>query len=75
MLRLVTAVLFERHGEWTAFPRRYPREGSTDELYAELPAACRLVTGRSHPTDMTKSANSVSGPNRRPLCTTPPDST
>ncbi|MGA5711397.1 IS256 family transposase, partial [Streptomyces cellulosae] len=34
LLRLVTAVLFEMHDEWIAFPRRYLPEGSMDEIYA-----------------------------------------
>ncbi|GHI10257.1 hypothetical protein Scel_85780 [Streptomyces cellostaticus] len=34
----MSAVLFEMHDEWIAFPRRYLPEGSMDELYpAELP--------------------------------------
>ncbi|MBV6700466.1 IS256 family transposase, partial [Kitasatospora aureofaciens] len=33
LLRLVTAVLFEMHDEWIAFPRRYLPEGSMDQLY------------------------------------------
>jgi putative transposase len=38
LLRLVTAVLFELHDEWIAFPRRYLPEGSMDRLYpTELP--------------------------------------
>ncbi|WP_435176056.1 IS256 family transposase [Actinacidiphila sp. bgisy145] len=38
LLRLVTAVLFELHDEWIAFPRRYLPEGSMEELYpAETP--------------------------------------
>jgi putative transposase len=38
LLRLVTAVLFELHDEWIAFPRRYLPEGSMEVLYpAELP--------------------------------------
>jgi putative transposase len=38
LLQLVTAVLFELHDEWIAFPRRYLPEGSMDQLYpAELP--------------------------------------
>lgn len=32
LLRLVTAVLFELHDEWIAFPRRYLPEGSMDQL-------------------------------------------
>lgn len=37
LVRLVTAVLFELHDEWIAFPRRYLPEGSMDQLYPELP--------------------------------------
>jgi putative transposase len=38
LLRLVSAVLFELHDEWIAFPRRYLPEGSMDQLYpTELP--------------------------------------
>jgi putative transposase len=38
LLRLVTAVLFELHDEWIAFPRRYLPEGSMEQIYpAELP--------------------------------------
>lgn len=38
LLRLVSAVLFELHDEWIAFPRRYLPEGSMEELYpTELP--------------------------------------
>jgi putative transposase len=33
LLRLVSAVLFELHDEWIAFPRRYLPEGSMDQLY------------------------------------------
>jgi putative transposase len=36
-LRLVTAVLFEMHDEWIAFPRRYLPEGSMDKLYPSEP--------------------------------------
>jgi putative transposase len=44
VLRLVTAVLFELHDEWIAFPRRYLPEGTMDTIYsasepqAQLPA-------------------------------------
>ena len=40
LLRLTTAVLFEMHDEWIAFPRRYLPEGSMDKIYSgnELPA-------------------------------------
>ena len=31
----VTAVLFEMHDEWIAFPRRYLPEGSMGEIYRE----------------------------------------
>ncbi|MFF4508910.1 transposase [Streptomyces sp. NPDC001401] len=37
LLRLVTAVPFEMHDEWIAFPWRYLPEGSMDKLYLELP--------------------------------------
>ncbi|MFJ5221249.1 IS256 family transposase [Streptomyces sp. NPDC088354] len=38
LLWLVTAVLFEMHDEWIAFPRRYLPEGSMEQIYpAELP--------------------------------------
>ena len=39
LLRLVTAVLFELHDEWIAFPRRYLPEGSMDIYPAELPGS------------------------------------
>jgi putative transposase len=35
LLRLVTAVLFELHDEWIAFPRRYLPEGSMDQIYPD----------------------------------------
>jgi hypothetical protein len=35
LLQLVTAVLFEMHDEWIAFPRHYLPEGSMDEIYPE----------------------------------------
>jgi putative transposase len=44
VLRLVTAVLFELHDEWIAFPRRYLPEGTMEAIYgasepqAQLPA-------------------------------------
>jgi len=44
LLRLVTAVLFEMHDEWIAFPRRYLPEGSMDELYPELPESAPALT-------------------------------
>ncbi|MER6076405.1 transposase, partial [Streptomyces sp. NPDC001817] len=37
LLRLVTAVLFELHDEWIAFPRRYLPEGSMDLYPTKLP--------------------------------------
>jgi putative transposase len=37
LLRLVTAVLFEMHDEWIAFPRRYLPEGSMDRIYPTPP--------------------------------------
>lgn len=33
LLRLVTAVLFEMHDEWIAFPRRYLPEGGVGQIY------------------------------------------
>ena len=36
LLRLVTAVLFEMHDEWIAFPRRYLPEGSMATVYATV---------------------------------------
>lgn len=33
LIRLVTAVLFEMHDEWIAFPRRYLPEASMGEIY------------------------------------------
>jgi putative transposase len=33
LLRLVSAVLFELHDEWIAFPRRYLPEGSMEQIY------------------------------------------
>ena len=44
LLRLVTAILFDIHGEWIAFPRHYLPEGSMEELY---------------PTELTISAPSL----------------
>lgn len=37
LLRLVTAVLFEMHDEWIAFPRRYLPEADMDRLYPDNP--------------------------------------
>ncbi|WP_416981212.1 hypothetical protein [Streptomyces sp. T028] len=37
LVRLVTAVLFELHDEWIAFPRRHLPEGSMGDIYRELP--------------------------------------
>jgi putative transposase len=51
LLRLVTAVLFEMHDEWIAFPRRYLPEGSMDEIYRELPrSAPALLNTTNAPT-------------------------
>ncbi|WP_035838848.1 IS256 family transposase [Kitasatospora azatica] len=50
LLRLVTAVLFELHDEWIAFPRRYLPEGSMDQLYpAKLPESAPALPNT--PTD------------------------
>ncbi|MCX5215895.1 IS256 family transposase [Kitasatospora sp. NBC_00240] len=53
LLRLVTAVLFELHDEWIAFPRRYLPEGSMDQLYpAKLPeSAPALPNTTNTPTE------------------------
>lgn len=49
LLRLVTAVLFEMHDEWIAFPRRYLPEGSMEQIYpAELPESAPAL-----PSDRT----------------------
>ncbi|MFD8615354.1 IS256 family transposase [Streptomyces sp. NPDC059631] len=45
LLRLVTAVLFELHDEWIAFPRRYLPEGSMDQLYPGLPGHISALPG------------------------------
>ena len=50
--RLVTAVLFELHDEWIAFPRRYLPEGSMAKLYPELPEnATALPHTTNEPTE------------------------
>jgi putative transposase len=53
LLRLVTAVLFELHDEWIAFPRRYLPEGSMDPIYPTgLPeSAPALPNTPNTPTD------------------------
>ncbi|MFE9967527.1 hypothetical protein [Streptomyces sp. NPDC005525] len=33
----MTAVLFELHNEWIAFPRHFLTEGSMDQLYPRAP--------------------------------------
>ncbi|MER5519233.1 transposase [Streptomyces sp. NPDC002763] len=50
LLRLVTAVLFELHDEWIAFPRRYLPEGSMDRLYP----ADRPESAPRYPTPPTQ---------------------
>ncbi|MEU9446432.1 IS256 family transposase [Streptomyces sp. NPDC048304] len=51
-LRLVTAVLFEMHDEWIAFPRRYLPEGSMDEIYAdERPDSAPALPNTTNATD------------------------
>ncbi|MFJ9609686.1 IS256 family transposase [Kitasatospora sp. NPDC101176] len=42
LLRLVTAVLFEMHDEWIAFPRRYLPEASMEKIYPNEPARNEL---------------------------------
>ncbi|MFE9993016.1 transposase [Streptomyces sp. NPDC005381] len=49
LIRLVTAVLFEMHDEWIAFPRRYLPEGSMGEIYRERPESVRRC-----PTPLTR---------------------
>ncbi|MET8810199.1 IS256 family transposase [Streptomyces sp. NPDC004546] len=52
LLRLVTAVLFEMHDEWIAFPRRYLPEGSMDEFYAdERPDSAPALPNTTNATD------------------------
>ncbi|MGA5703043.1 IS256 family transposase [Peterkaempfera bronchialis] len=50
LLRLVTAVLFELHDEWIAFPRRYLPEGSMDQLYPELPERAPALPNATNTT-------------------------
>jgi putative transposase len=51
LLRLVTAVLFELHDEWIAFPRRYLPEGSMDQLYpAERPESAPALPNTTNTT-------------------------
>ncbi|MDH6145749.1 transposase-like protein [Kitasatospora sp. GP30] len=42
LLRLVTAVLFEMHDEWIAFPRRYLPEASMEKIYPNEPGRNEL---------------------------------
>jgi putative transposase len=48
LLRLVTAVLFELHDEWIAFPRRYLPEGSMDIYPTELPGSAPALPGTTN---------------------------
>jgi transposase-like protein len=51
LLRLVTAVLFEMHDEWIAFPRRYLPEGSMDQIYpAERPESAPALPSTTNTT-------------------------
>ncbi|MGW5847896.1 transposase [Streptomyces sp. NPDC055254] len=51
LLRLVAAVPFELHDEWTAFPRRYLPEGSMDQLYpAKLPESAPTLPNTTNTT-------------------------
>ena len=51
LLRLVTAVLFELHDEWIAFPRRYLPEGSMEQIYpAELPDSAPALPNTTNAT-------------------------
>ncbi|MFI9332165.1 IS256 family transposase [Kitasatospora sp. NPDC052868] len=44
LLRLVTAVLFEMHDEWIAFPRRYLPEAGMEKIYPNEPGRNELPT-------------------------------
>ncbi|MDF3294437.1 IS256 family transposase, partial [Streptomyces silvisoli] len=50
LLRLVTAVLFELHDEWIAFPRRYLPEGSMGIYTAELPDSAPALPNTTNAT-------------------------
>jgi putative transposase len=51
LLRLVTAVLFEMHDEWIAFPSRYLPEGSMDQIYpAERPESTPALPNTTNTT-------------------------
>ncbi|WP_042410520.1 IS256 family transposase [Streptacidiphilus carbonis] len=51
LLRLVTAVLFELHDEWIAFPRRYLPEGSMEQIYpTELPQSAPALPNTTNAT-------------------------
>ncbi|MGY3204548.1 IS256 family transposase [Streptomyces sp. TE5632] len=51
LLRLVTAVLFELHDEWIAFPRRYLPEGSMDQIYpTERPESAPALPNTTNTT-------------------------
>ncbi|WOX16116.1 hypothetical protein [Streptomyces sp. N50] len=43
-VRLDTAVLFEMHDEWLAFPRRHLPEGGMGEIHRELPESAPALT-------------------------------
>jgi mutator family transposase len=61
LLRLVTAVLFELHDEWIAFPRRCLPKGSLDQLYpAGLPASAPALPNTAK-TPGPRSAAPTSG--------------
>lgn len=59
VLRLITAVLFEPHDEWIAFPRRCLPEGtmeaiySKDEQHTQLPAPSQDPHSAASPLQRT----------------------
>jgi putative transposase len=51
VLRLVTAVLFEMHDKWIAFPRRYLPEGSMEQIHpAELSESAPALPSTTNTT-------------------------
>jgi putative transposase len=51
LLRLITAVLFEMHDEWIAFPRRYLPEGSMEQIYpGERPESAPMLPNTPNTT-------------------------
>ncbi|GGM88911.1 hypothetical protein GCM10011578_005610 [Streptomyces fuscichromogenes] len=54
LIRLVTAVRFEMHDDWIAFPRRHLPEGSMGEIYRELPESA-LALPKTPKTPVSRS--------------------